>query len=95
MSFTYNLCGLCENDKHCTFPHLTGRPSLHCGEFVSFSRPQKPKPTETFRTSSDKKVYSVREEEGKKMGLCRTCDKRENCTFPRAEGGVWHCEEFC
>jgi hypothetical protein len=27
-------------------------------------------------------------------GLCGTCEKRATCTFPKAEGGVWHCEEF-
>jgi hypothetical protein len=27
-------------------------------------------------------------------GLCTTCDKRATCTFPKADGGVWHCEEF-
>ncbi len=27
-------------------------------------------------------------------GLCGTCEKRATCTFPRAEEGIWHCEEF-
>jgi len=27
-------------------------------------------------------------------GLCRTCDHAATCTLPRAESGVWHCEEF-
>jgi len=31
---------------------------------------------------------------GKLRGLCRTCERRDTCTYPKPEGGVWHCEEF-
>lgn len=27
-------------------------------------------------------------------GLCKNCATREYCSFPRPEGGVWHCEEY-
>jgi len=27
-------------------------------------------------------------------GLCVTCRRREQCTYPMPAGGVWHCEEF-
>jgi hypothetical protein len=27
-------------------------------------------------------------------GICSTCAKRDTCTFPKPEGGVWQCEEF-
>ncbi len=27
-------------------------------------------------------------------GLCANCEKRDECTFPRPAGGVWHCEEY-
>lgn len=27
-------------------------------------------------------------------GLCGNCEKRDECTFPRPAGGVWHCEEY-
>jgi hypothetical protein len=27
-------------------------------------------------------------------GLCAHCDKRETCTLPKPEGGVWHCDEY-
>jgi hypothetical protein len=26
--------------------------------------------------------------------LCLNCEVRESCKFPKAEGGVWHCEEY-
>jgi hypothetical protein len=27
-------------------------------------------------------------------GLCGNCEERRSCTFPKPEGGVWHCEEY-
>ena len=27
-------------------------------------------------------------------GLCVNCDRRFTCTFPRAETGVWSCDEY-
>ena len=29
-----------------------------------------------------------------KQGLCENCANRDDCLFPRPEGGVWHCEEY-
>ncbi len=31
----------------------------------------------------------------KYKGLCSNCDNRHDCMFPKPEGGVWHCEEYC
>ena len=31
---------------------------------------------------------------GSNLGLCSNCDHRVDCTFPKNEGGVWHCEEY-
>ncbi len=27
-------------------------------------------------------------------GLCKNCESRQTCLFPKPEGGVWHCEEY-
>lgn len=27
-------------------------------------------------------------------GLCENCENRDECTYPKPEGGVWHCEEY-
>lgn len=27
-------------------------------------------------------------------GLCRNCARLVDCTYPRPEGGVWHCDEY-
>ena len=31
---------------------------------------------------------------GREMGLCSHCENREFCTYPKPEGGVWHCDEY-
>jgi hypothetical protein len=31
---------------------------------------------------------------GDYKGLCVNCANRETCLLPKAEGGVWHCEEY-
>ncbi len=31
---------------------------------------------------------------GELKGLCANCEIRDTCTFPKAEGGIWHCEEY-
>ena len=28
------------------------------------------------------------------MGLCCNCANRFTCTYPKSEGGIWHCEEY-
>ncbi len=27
-------------------------------------------------------------------GLCMNCENRASCSYPRPEGGVWHCSEY-
>jgi hypothetical protein len=27
-------------------------------------------------------------------GLCRNCEKRDECSYAKPETGVWHCEEY-
>jgi hypothetical protein len=28
------------------------------------------------------------------LGLCSSCENRQQCTFQKAKDGVWHCEEY-
>jgi len=36
----------------------------------------------------------IDKDQDKLVGLCVDCEARHNCTFPKSEGGVWHCEEY-
>jgi len=41
--------------------------------------------------SENKKIY-IHNYQAK--GLCAHCDSRENCSIPKIDGGIWHCEEY-
>jgi hypothetical protein len=28
------------------------------------------------------------------VGLCSNCDLRDDCLYPKPDGGVWRCEEY-
>ncbi len=36
----------------------------------------------------------IKHSSNKIMGLCSNCKNRKNCSFPKPESGVWHCEEY-
>jgi len=90
------LCSSCVGRATCTYPRPKDRQVLFCAEFEGeLLHPPKP------FTIASAAVWNPREdpvenldEASKFKGLCRTCAKRESCTFPKPPGGVWHCEEF-
>ena len=91
-TFYSRLCFTCRHASTCTFPRHPERPSFYCEEFEIESVPakrtteeDKPQPTESFITA---------EESDDLIGLCCDCENRQACVFPKAEGGVWHCEEY-
>ncbi len=89
------LCGTCNHSPTCTFPRDEHRPVMFCGEFDGFVSATKTvamaeKPT---RTAQDQRICET-DHSSKYRGLCRTCEHCDGCTFPKAEGGVWQCEEF-
>jgi len=86
------LCSTCKHASTCTFPRDPQKPSFFCEEFEIESAPAKRKveedklqPTASFVTA---------EESSSLIGLCRDCENRQTCIFPKPEGGVWHCEEY-
>ena len=90
------LCTTCAHASACTFPRRQAGPVLFCEEFdgggtsdsvtAAGARTLLPsvQRTEAYSTGYSASV----------TGLCATCEKRATCTFPKAEGGVWRCEEF-
>lgn len=89
------LCSTCNNLPTCTLRRSDKHPVMFCEEFDGVVRAATPVAM-TERTSLAVKGQGFRESEhsSKHLGLCRTCEHRESCTFPRSEGGVWQCEEF-
>ena len=87
------LCSTCKNAPGCTFPRDRNKPVLHCEEFDTGELPL----TESSAKDRSRPSLSSATKERDStqfIGLCSTCEKRETCTFPKSEGGVWHCEEY-
>ncbi len=89
----FGLCMSCKNASSCTFPRDPAKPAFYCEEFeietkVSIIPPEKDQPLATDSSTAKDKDSTVL------IGLCSDCEGSQSCTFPRPEGGVWHCEEY-
>jgi len=91
------LCSCCSYAPDCTYPRESGRPILECNEFDGISPPlnkmmkwmEKPLVNRFSGPIPDAQRLSIL------RGLCAYCDGLNTCTYPKPEGGVWHCEEYC
>lgn len=87
------ICVCCINFRFCTYRKDFGPPILYCDEFEGY----KPRVSaQKISTPPESQIKSKPEEKdySKYKGLCVNCDNRETCTYPKTEGGVWHCEEY-
>jgi hypothetical protein len=89
----FGLCMNCRNASSCTFPRDPAKPAFYCEEFeiettVSIIPPEKERLFETDSAAAKEKDST------RFAGLCSDCEERQTCTFPKSEGGVWHCEEY-
>ena len=88
-----SLCSNCKNDSECTFKKNRREPSFYCEEFeIDASLPVKAIKEEKSAASAP--VDAEDKDSDKFIGLCSNCDIRITCTFPKPEGGIWHCEEY-
>lgn len=79
------LCTTCVHAETCALPFELGLPVLACEEFDSGP----------VAVADYREPKARRERDGETLaGLCVTCVHRDSCLLPKAEGGVWHCEEF-
>ena len=91
------LCSCCSCAPDCTYPRNSGRPLLECDEFDGSFPPQNKmmkllgKPSVNHFSGLMPDAQSP----GILRGLCGYCDGLNTCTYPKPEGGVWHCEEYC
>lgn len=89
------LCKICVNGRTCTFLNGQRRRVYQCDEFVPVTRVEKEVPwTYPVDADEDCPVAHAALLNGRR-GLCRSCGRWQECAFPHAEGGVWHCEEYC
>ncbi len=85
------LCSTCGNGSTCTYRRKTGDSILFCDEF---------KGGLTMEKKDDGEIILSPESLNDKIGvdgergLCPHCKNLEHCTYPKPEGGVWHCDEY-
>ncbi len=88
------LCRTCDNAPTCTYLRSRKDPVFYCEEFSAFtpSHVRARKLSPHWLGANNPGPARVRP--NNLLGLCSTCEDWETCTFARAEGGVWHCEEY-
>jgi len=93
---TPGLCSCCRCFKTCTYPKDPQQPTLQCEEFDGIV----PSPlkavshVEAWPGVPEKKPGTRADGLAPDPGLCSLCEDRATCTYPKPEGGVWHCEEY-
>jgi hypothetical protein len=89
------LCSLCQNGSTCTYTRDLRRPVLQCEDFNGYESRVRTIVKKILPVTDPKFGSNVGEKElGKYKGLCSICEDRKICTYPKPEGGVWHCEEY-
>ena len=87
------ICRTCRSGMTCELISTANEPVLQCEQFepvapVIRSTPKRPAGSllrAAEQSDSDSSGH---------LGLCRSCQNRDGCTYPRQEAGVWHCEEY-
>jgi hypothetical protein len=87
------LCRTCDHRKECTFAK-TGGLVLNCEELDYPPGPSEPKAEPGFAATLSVAEPCSADDSENLIGLCRTCENRFDCQFPKPAGGVWHCDEF-
>jgi hypothetical protein len=82
------LCGTCSLSTTCTFPRASERPIMHCDEFEGYEF------SKTVSSTKTTGISTVAENRVELKGLCKNCENRPTCSYPKPESGVWRCEEY-
>ncbi|HSR10328.1 MAG TPA: hypothetical protein VLS90_02710 [Thermodesulfobacteriota bacterium] len=85
------ICDSCRNAEECTFPRDAAKPVNQCEEFSGMECGLE---RHSCEGALPRTGLVPQEDSSAWFGLCRNCDNRNACTFPRHEGGVWHCDEY-
>lgn len=88
---TFNgLCVNCIKLNECSYYRRNSKPVIFCEEYECAQ--------EAFNQAIASPQNDSEVEEsmiaGRVKGLCINCERRDTCSFPKPEGGVWHCEEY-
>jgi hypothetical protein len=85
------ICGVCALGRDCELADGCETPMMNCEEFV----PDPALVRDVVNLAIVRQAHVTQQSRSRRhLGLCQNCEHREDCTFPRNEGGVWHCEEY-
>jgi hypothetical protein len=83
------LCLNCSTAETCMYTK-NGKAVHHCEEFDAVANVTSTMLRQPIRVASS---ISPKDPTGLK-GLCVNCDHHANCLHAKAQGGVWHCEDY-
>ena len=87
------LCKTCNNTLSCVFCLKNKDHTVwHC-ELFDITIPCQEESFSKIEISDF--TTKTKEKRSKVKGLCVNCDNYNSCTYPKPEGGIWHCEEYC
>lgn len=86
------ICKICQSAPGCIFREQSTGPILQCDEFRGYTVISEKSTVKTSLPAIE--VVSAAKAAGTYLGLCSNCKVRENCIYPKPEGGVWHCEMY-
>ena len=95
-SNSVGLCPTCNNSPVCVYRKMRGFDALFCEMFDGYGFPREGE----YREGNPAPPRGATRAEPRTpaaetlTGLCSNCENRNECTYPRPEGGVWHCEEY-
>lgn len=82
------ICSTCNFVETCASRRTWIGPVHHCEEFDdSEGKPSRPPSLSVVKADEPEANVGA-------IGICVNCVHRETCTLPKAEGGIWHCEEY-
>jgi hypothetical protein len=89
------LCSTCSSMSECTFPRSSSSPVMHCDEFSGYEmKGLVLTEQDLMPAKKTKETAAIKPISSEFKGLCMNCDHNEDCTYPKSESGVWHCEEY-
>lgn len=85
------LCINCSEAPNCRYRLAAVEPIVFCEEYQCASG-------EPDKSAHNMYVFNAAGNELDTSpllrGLCVNCENKETCMLPKAEGGVWYCEEY-
>jgi len=88
------LCSTCKYSSKCALVNDTLKAVQFCEEYEEDISPRKRKKGDSPFGAGSAGPRAEGEAGRTALGLCSNCEHRKECSFPKPESGVWHCEEY-